>query len=207
MSRPRRALQRATSRATATDMHDAERVVDRLRRARGCSVGVDVVAELLEQARGRARPRRRSRGATASPSRRARAEPDAQPAGGRADLVAVRPRGRRRGVRDRRVPAPATASSTAAVSRTDPRQHELVRQRAPVLAEVGPSVVRARVGLSPTMPHMRAGKRIEPPMSLPCATGTSPAATAAAEPPLDPPGAPRDDPTDCASRRTRAVRS
>ena len=32
------------------------------------------------------------------------------------------------------------------------------------------------------MPHMEAGKRIEPPMSLPCATGTKPAATAAAEP-------------------------
>ena len=37
------------------------------------------------------------------------------------------------------------------------------------------------------MPHMLAGNRIDPPMSLPCATGTSPAATAAAEPPLDPP--------------------
>ena len=51
----------------------------------------------------------------------------------------------------------------------------------------GPNVVRARVGLRPTMPHIDAGKRIEPPMSLPCATGTSPAATAAADPPLDPP--------------------
>lgn len=30
--------------------------------------------------------------------------------------------------------------------------------------------------------------RSEPPPSLPCATGTSPAATAAALPPLDPPG-------------------
>ena len=30
--------------------------------------------------------------------------------------------------------------------------------------------------------------RIEPPPSLPCASGTIPAATAAAEPPLDPPG-------------------
>ena len=51
----------------------------------------------------------------------------------------------------------------------------------------GPSVVRARVGFSPTMPHIEAGKRIEPPMSLPCATGTIPDATAAADPPLDPP--------------------
>ena len=38
------------------------------------------------------------------------------------------------------------------------------------------------------MPHIDAGNRIEPPMSLPCAIGTIPAATAAAEPPLDPPG-------------------
>ena len=30
--------------------------------------------------------------------------------------------------------------------------------------------------------------RIEPPPSLPCASGTIPAATAAADPPLDPPG-------------------
>ncbi len=51
----------------------------------------------------------------------------------------------------------------------------------------GPRVVRARVGFKPTMPHIDAGKRIEPPMSFPCATGTMPAATAAAEPPLEPP--------------------
>src|SRR5262249_25712645 len=38
------------------------------------------------------------------------------------------------------------------------------------------------------MPHMLAGKRIDPPMSLPRAPGASPAATAAADPPLDPPG-------------------
>jgi hypothetical protein len=30
--------------------------------------------------------------------------------------------------------------------------------------------------------------RVEPPPSLPCAIGTSPAATAAPDPPLDPPG-------------------
>ena len=38
------------------------------------------------------------------------------------------------------------------------------------------------------MPHIDAGKRIDPPMSLPCATATMPDATAAALPPLDPPG-------------------
>ncbi len=51
----------------------------------------------------------------------------------------------------------------------------------------GPWLTRARVGLSPTRPHSLAGMRIEPPPSLACATGTSPAATAAAEPPLEPP--------------------
>jgi hypothetical protein len=41
--------------------------------------------------------------------------------------------------------------------------------------------------LSPTRPQELAGMRIEPPPSEACAIGTMPAATAAAEPPLDPP--------------------
>ena len=40
----------------------------------------------------------------------------------------------------------------------------------------------------PTTPHRAAGWRIEPPVSEPRASGTKPAATAAAEPPDDPPG-------------------
>ncbi len=40
----------------------------------------------------------------------------------------------------------------------------------------------------PTMPHMAAGWRMEPPVSEPNASGTMRAATAAAEPPLEPPG-------------------
>ncbi len=51
----------------------------------------------------------------------------------------------------------------------------------------GPSVVRARLGFSPTNPQALAGMRIDPPPSLACATGTIPEATAAAAPPLDPP--------------------
>ena len=43
-------------------------------------------------------------------------------------------------------------------------------------------------GLSPTSPQHAAGMRIEPMPSLPCATATMPEATAAAEPPDDPPG-------------------
>src|SRR2546427_12313155 len=45
-----------------------------------------------------------------------------------------------------------------------------------------------RDGFKPTSPHSLDGMRIEPPPSLACATGTRPAATAAAEPPLEPPG-------------------
>ena len=52
---------------------------------------------------------------------------------------------------------------------------------------------RPRLGLSPTSPQQAAGMRIEPPPSLPWATGTIPAATAAAEPPRG------------AARRARAV--
>ena len=44
------------------------------------------------------------------------------------------------------------------------------------------------MGLIPTSPHSDAGMRIEPPPSVAVATPTSPAATAAAEPPLEPPG-------------------
>ncbi len=45
----------------------------------------------------------------------------------------------------------------------------------------------AKVGLKPTTPQQAAGMRIEPPESLPRPTTASPAATAAAEPPLEPP--------------------
>ena len=41
--------------------------------------------------------------------------------------------------------------------------------------------------LKPTTPQQAAGMRIEPPESLPSAASTSPAASAAALPPLDPP--------------------
>src|SRR5207302_8277580 len=52
----------------------------------------------------------------------------------------------------------------------------------------GPSGLRARVGLSPNNPQHEAGMRIDPPPSDACAQGTTPAATAAPAPPLEPPG-------------------
>src|SRR5580698_4382153 len=49
-------------------------------------------------------------------------------------------------------------------------------------------LMRPNVGFSPTVPQKLAGMRIEPPVSDPIAATQSPAATAAAEPPLEPPG-------------------
>src|SRR3954452_4410979 len=51
----------------------------------------------------------------------------------------------------------------------------------------GPWLTLARVGFRPTSPHSLAGIRIDPPPSLACARGTIPLATAAADPPDDPP--------------------
>jgi hypothetical protein len=45
-----------------------------------------------------------------------------------------------------------------------------------------------RCGFRPKSPQFAAGMRIDPPPSPPRATGTSPAATAAADPPEEPPG-------------------
>ena len=44
------------------------------------------------------------------------------------------------------------------------------------------------MGFTPTTPQSAAGWRIEPPVSDPSASGANPAATAAADPPLEPPG-------------------
>ena len=46
---------------------------------------------------------------------------------------------------------------------------------------------RPLVGLNPNSPFSAAGTRPEPAVSVPSANGTSPAATATAEPELEPP--------------------
>ena len=51
----------------------------------------------------------------------------------------------------------------------------------------GGSTMRPRVALRPTSPQAAAGMRMEPPPSLACAIGTTPAATRAADPPDDAP--------------------
>src|SRR5256885_2175482 len=77
-------------------------------------------------------------------------------------------------------------SSAAAASAT-------VRTRAPSTESRakgsgrGAIDTRPRLGLRPTSPQHDAGIRIEPPPSLPLASGTILAATAAALPPDDPP--------------------
>ena len=64
-----------------------------------------------------------------------------------------------------------TLSSDAASGRTPPRS------------------TRASEGLKPAIPQKAAGTRIEPEVSVPIAHGTTPAATATADPDDDPPGA------------------
>src|SRR5215210_2824771 len=85
-----------------------------------------------------------------------------------------------------RTSAPAIALSIIAASRT-----VLVIgpgcERSPT-ALGGYCGIRPNDCLKPKMPQNAAGMRIEPAPSLPCASGPRPAATAAAAPPLDPPG-------------------
>src|SRR5262249_59515658 len=49
-------------------------------------------------------------------------------------------------------------------------------------------LIRPTVGLMPTMPQACAGLTIDPSVSVPTASGASPAATATAEPELEPDG-------------------
>ena len=78
-------------------------------------------------------------------------------------------------------------SSTRALSRTLRLTTPSTLNPAQPSPEAGPSDTRPRFGFSPNSPQLAAGMRIEPPPSLAWAMGTMPAATAAAEPPLDPP--------------------
>ena len=52
---------------------------------------------------------------------------------------------------------------------------------------IGHVGIRPSVGLIPNVPHIDEGAVIDPAESVPVAPGTSPAATAAADPPLEPP--------------------
>src|ERR1700693_1481197 len=82
---------------------------------------------------------------------------------------------------------PDVASSNAALSRTERVMACSAASPLRASPKSGPRGLRARVGLSPKTPQHEAGRRIEPPPSLAWAIATMPAATAAADPPLEPP--------------------
>ena len=85
----------------------------------------------------------------------------------------------------------AKPGTSASISSTQPR--DVARHRPGVVEarrerEARRRSARARsVGLKPAIPQHAAGIRIEPPESVPRPTSTSPAAIAAAVPPLEPP--------------------
>src|SRR5829696_4164706 len=82
---------------------------------------------------------------------------------------------------------PASTSRTAALSRTVRLTHPSVDAPPQPSPACGPREIRPRDGFSPKRPQHDAGMRIEPPPSDAWATATMPAATAAAEPPDEPP--------------------
>ena len=167
---------------------------------------LDVVAERLEQARGRPRPRRRSR----RRQRRVvpgivRHEADAQRRRARCRPRRVTRRGRRRRRRGRRPRARRRrrASAGGVAHRAASRASCTDSGRASS-SLIGPTDVRPRDGLSPTSPQHAAGMRIEPPPSLrvrrpaPCPPRPRPPT-----PPLEPPGVRVEVPRVAASGRTR----
>src|SRR5271155_2217356 len=84
------------------------------------------------------------------------------------------------------MPGPRTVSRSVAVSRTVRLTHSSTDSA--VSSRIGPSETRPWLAFRPPSPQHDAGMRPDPPPSLACANGTMPLATAAAEPPLEPPG-------------------
>ena len=79
-------------------------------------------------------------------------------------------------------------SSNRAESSTDRVRAKLIEAPCQDRQSLGPVGTRPRVGFKPINPDQLEGIRIEPPPSFPAANGTQPAATAAADPPEEPPG-------------------
>ena len=86
-----------------------------------------------------------------------------------------------------RASRPATAWRSAAASRAS-RANGPIWSSDEANATIPYRLTRPYVGFIPTIPHSAAGWRIEPPVSVPRESGTWWAATAAADPPLLPPG-------------------
>ena len=87
----------------------------------------------------------------------------------------------------RQVLAPAATSSHSAVSTTRRVRHPALDIPHQCWSS-GIRLIRPRCGINPTRPVYAAGMRMDPAPSLAEAAPTRPAATAAAEPPLEPPG-------------------
>ena len=104
-------------------------------------------------------------------------------------------------------PMPATASSTRRGVAHGARQHELVGQRAPVLAEVGPERRAGARRLQPDDAAHRRGEADRAAHVVAVRDRHEPGRDRRRRPAARAAGAARRGPTDCASRRTRAVRS
>ncbi len=90
--------------------------------------------------------------------------------------------------RDHGSPGSGAAMTARMASASSTEVAKILGQSSEAHAGTMPSVLtRPRLGLRPTVPVSAAGTRPEPAVSVPIATGTSPAATATAEPELDPP--------------------
>ena len=109
----------------------------------------------------------------------------AEDAAAKLDLVVPEDEPDRQWLRQRLAPLVGAGAPPAAVTIVVNNTPRKIRQSRSVSS--GPLGLRSRVTFRPTRPQHDAGMRIEPPPSLACATGTMPAATAAAEPPLEPP--------------------
>ena len=169
---------------------------------------LDVVAELTRAARPSPRRRRRSRVRRRSPAERiAVRNPMRSRPGSAPDLVATAAPAAARCTGSPGT-EPAIASSTAAVSRTDAREHVLVGQRAPELAEVG---AERRAGARRLEPDEAAHRSRGCGSSRPCRCrarpGTMPAATAAAGAAARAARRAVEVPRVVRRRRTRAARS
>src|SRR2546421_108254 len=87
----------------------------------------------------------------------------------------------------------SAAAKPGALTSSSATHSSTVRAIGPTWSKLGasgkqPSIETSPyVGLKPTTPQQAAGMRIEPPESVPRAASTSPVASAAAEPPDDPP--------------------
>src|SRR3954470_1747403 len=82
---------------------------------------------------------------------------------------------------------PPMHASTALASPTQEAK-TLTQSRLRTAGTTPPVLTSPQVGLSPTRLFSAAGTRPEPAVSVPRANGTRPAATAQAEPELEPPG-------------------